>query len=93
MFVDILNYFFCIANSPKCATKAFALDDRSLFEVNNPDDLAKKIDYWFDNPEELKKMEAEYLKTRDQFDFDTCMNKMEKMVIETKEKYDAKEEK
>ena len=82
-----------IANSPKCATKAFALDDRSLFEVNNPADLAKKIDYWFDNPEELKKMEAEYLKTSNQFDFETCMNKMEKMVIETKEKYDAKEEK
>ena len=44
-----------IANSPSCATKAFALDDRSLFRVNDARNLSDKIDYWFDHPEELTK--------------------------------------
>ena len=75
-----------IANSPKCATKAFALDDRSLFKVNDPNDLAKKIEYWFDHPEELKEMKEKYSSSASQFDFNVCMNKMEKMLIEAIEK-------
>ena len=82
-----------IANSKKSATKAFALDERSLFEVNNPDDLAKKIDYWFDNPEEYKKMKEKYAKSSVQFDFETCMNKMEDMIKETIEKVNSKNSK
>lgn len=70
-----------IANSPKCATKAFALDDRSLFKVNDSSDLAKKIDYWFDNPDELMRMKKEYAKSAIQFDFNVCMDKMEEMLI------------
>ena len=69
-----------IANSPKCATKEFALDERSLFEVNNPESLKDKIDYWFDHPEELEEMRNQYAATASKFDFDECMDKMEKML-------------
>ncbi len=69
-----------IANSPKCATKEFALDERSLFEVNNPESLRDKIDYWFDHPDELKEMKDKYANTSSRFDFDECMDKMELMI-------------
>ncbi len=69
-----------IANSPKCATKEFALDERSLFTVNDPDSLRDRIDYWFDHPEELKEMKAKYANSASRFDFDECMDKMELMI-------------
>lgn len=69
-----------IANSPKCATKEFALDERSLFTVNDPDSLRDKIDYWFDHPEELKEMKSKYANSASRFDFDECMDKMELMI-------------
>ena len=69
-----------IANSPKCATKEFALDERSLFTVNDPDSLRDKIDYWFDHPEELKEMKIKYANSASRFDFDECMDKMELMI-------------
>lgn len=69
-----------IANSPKCATKEFALDERSLFTVNDPDSLRDRIDYWFDHPDELKEMKEKYANSASRFDFDECMDKMELMI-------------
>jgi 1,2-diacylglycerol 3-alpha-glucosyltransferase len=50
-----------IADSPKSATKQFALDDRSLFPGNDVQILSEKIDYWVDHPEELKEARQRYL--------------------------------
>lgn len=72
-----------IANSPKCATKAFALDERSLFRVNDSDDLARKIDYFIETPCAIQELKEKYLQSRTKFDFDVCMQSMEKMLIET----------
>lgn len=41
-----------ISNSPRCATKAYALTARSLFQFDSPKDLADKIDWWLDHPQE-----------------------------------------
>lgn len=71
-----------IANSPGCATKAFALDDRSLFEVNNPRDLSDKIDYWFDHDEERKRMGKVYAQSPVVDSVEKCMDKMEDMLME-----------
>lgn len=71
-----------IANSPKCATKAFAIDDRSLFTVNDSKSLSEKIDYWFDNQDEKEKMSYKYEELASSFDFDKCMDKMEQMFID-----------
>ncbi|MDR0934871.1 MAG: glycosyltransferase [Erysipelotrichaceae bacterium] len=68
-----------IANSPKCATKAFALDERSLFKVNDPKDLSNKIDYWFDHQDELNKMKQEYAQNTCVMNVEECMEQMEKM--------------
>lgn len=51
-----------ISDSRKSATKQFAIDSRSLFKAGSPKDLAQKIDYWLDHPEEKKRMEAAYAK-------------------------------
>ena len=41
-----------IADSPKSAAKAFALDDKSLFKNKDAEDMARKIDYWVSHPDE-----------------------------------------
>jgi len=71
-----------IANSPRCATKAFALDDRSLFKVNDARDLSDKIDYWFDNEKEKLRMGEVYAKSPVVDSVEVCMDKMELMLME-----------
>ncbi len=75
-----------INNSPRSATKTFALDKMCLFKLNDVNDLAKKIDYWYEHPSEKEKVSKEYISYCKQFDFDDCMAKMVKMVEETAEK-------
>lgn len=76
-----------IANSPKCATKNFALDDRNLFKNKDPQDLAKKIDYWIENPKEKDLCSKRYMGYATKFDQDYCMDRMEEMLLETIKKY------
>lgn len=68
-----------IANSPKCATKSFAIDERSLFNVNDSTDLAHKIDYFIEHPEEKAELSKKYLESSINFDQDECMRQMEQM--------------
>jgi glycosyltransferase involved in cell wall biosynthesis len=49
-----------IADSPKSATKQFALDYRSLFPCNDIQKLAERIDYWVEHPAELKEAGQNY---------------------------------
>ena len=63
-----------ISDSPRCATQAYALTDRSKFRFNSPADLAAKIDWWLDHPEE---------RAAGQFDQEKCMDAMERMLLET----------
>lgn len=72
-----------INNSPKSATRYFALSDKNLFKMNSPHDLAEKIDYWYEHPDEKKKCALAYSDYCGQFNFDACMNKMEEMIVAT----------
>lgn len=72
-----------ISDSPRSATRFFALDERNLFRCNDSEDLARRIDYWLDHPAEREAESKAYLGYTRQFDFDTCMDKMEKMILET----------
>jgi glycosyltransferase involved in cell wall biosynthesis len=49
-----------VAESPKSATKQFALDDRSIFPCSDVQKLSEKIDYWVDHPAELKEARQHY---------------------------------
>ena len=79
-----------IADSKKSATRKFALDDRCKYQSKNIDDLTKHIEYWYEHQEEMKEMRAKYAEFVKQFDFVKCMDAMEQMLVEVKEKYNKK---
>lgn len=68
-----------IANSPKSATPQFALDARSLFRAGDSADLAAKIDYWMEHPEERQEMEVRYADLAGRYALDTCVTQAEAM--------------
>ena len=72
-----------IADSPRSATRFFALEDRNLFRYNDPSDLAEKIDYWLDHPEERAACSRNYMGYTRQFGQRHCMEEMEKMILKT----------
>ena len=71
-----------ISDSPRSATRYFALSDRNLFRCNDSGDLAQKIDYWLDHPQERRACSQSYLGYAQQFDFDRCMDAMEGMLLD-----------
>ena len=79
-----------IADSEKSATRKFALDDRCKYESKNVHDLTEHIDYWIEHPEEKKALQVKYQEFIKQFDFETCMDNMEKMLVEVKHNYNKK---
>lgn len=68
-----------IADSSKSATPQFALDRRSLFEAGNSSDLADRIDYWLEHPEERAQMEIAYAELAKQYNLDACVRQVEAM--------------
>ncbi len=80
-----------ISNSNRCATQTYAIDEKCKFDYDNPQDLANKIDWFIDNPkvrDEYSKKYIEYAK--ENLNQEKCMMKMEKMFIDTLEKYNKK---
>ena len=71
-----------IANSKKSATKQFAIDDRSLFKVNDYKELARKIDYLLEHEDERQSLSIKYLKSKNKYSQDECMNDMRRMMLE-----------
>ena len=90
--ISCIEAFACgivpiIANSPKSATPQFALDERSLFEAGNSDDLAKKIDYWIENEVERKNMEIKYSEHAENYRIEKSMKKIEGMFEDAIREY------
>lgn len=71
-----------IANSPKSATSKFALHPSNSYDFRSLKDLARKIDYWFDNPAERRAVRMGYIEYVKQFDFSRSMDRMNEMVLE-----------
>lgn len=71
-----------IADSPRSATRYFALTDQNLFHYNDPADLAVKLDWWLEHPEQREACSRQYLGYAQQFDFETCMDRMEQMLLD-----------
>lgn len=75
-----------INDSPLSATKNFALTPYNRFKHDDYRDLARKIDYWIEHPEEKETNRKAYKDFIPQFDFDLCMEKMVKMIHTTAQK-------
>ena len=70
----------CIFSDSKAsATRYYAKDGRSLFKCNDAENLAEKIDYLYEHPEERKKLANYYLGFSKNFEMDKAMDKMEQM--------------
>lgn len=69
-----------ISDSKRSATNNFALSDKNLFRCNSSTDLARKIDYWIEHPEEKEECSKEYLGYTKKFDQQTCMKEMRDML-------------
>ena len=72
-----------IANSPRSATRYFAIDERNLFHNKDAKDLAKRIDYWIEHPEERKAVAERYRGFVEQHEYEHCMDRMEQMMLNT----------
>ena len=73
-----------ISNSSRSATKNYALDENNLFECNNSQSLAQKIDFWIENPDIREIYSKKYIDySNEKFNQISCMEKMESMLLET----------
>jgi len=71
-----------IADSRRSATRHFALSEKNLFKCNDAKDLAEKIDYWLDSPDEKERCRTQYIEYAKRFDFDYSMEQMESMLFD-----------
>lgn len=71
-----------ISNSNESATVQFAMDEDSLFEHGNSDDLARKIDYFLDNPKILEEKRKAYSEFANKFRIENSVKLMEEMFRE-----------
>ena len=82
-----------ISDSPRSATRFFALGERNLFRCNDPADLAAKIDWWMEHPEERAACSLAYQGYTRQFEQSRCMAAMEQLLLDTAAKGKAGETK
>lgn len=71
-----------ISNSPRSATRYFALNENNLFEPGNPESLRDKIDFFIENPEYKNSLAKEYVEYGKRFEIASCMDRMEEMFLE-----------
>lgn len=68
-----------ISNSKKSATRFFALDDRCLFKAGNAKNLAQKIDYFIEHPQEKFELSEKYKVYAKRFNIENSIDDMLKM--------------
>ncbi len=69
-----------ICNSEKSATRNFAIDENCLFEKGRAEDLARKIDYFYENKDVKDSYAEKYKSMTEAFNIETSMNRMEEML-------------
>ena len=68
-----------ISDSPLSATGQFALCAESLFRAGDADDLARRIDYWVEHPEEKRAYAEQYALRQDENRVEACVARAEEM--------------
>ena len=75
-----------VSDSPRSATKNFAVDEMCIFKHNNPKNLAGVIDYWIEHPEKKAVCEDKYFACANKYNQDKCMEQMELMFFDVMKK-------
>lgn len=72
-----------ISNHKYCATKDFAIDkEHCLFKHSSPKDLAKRIEWFYEHPEELNRLKDVYLEKSKQYVLSHQVDALEQMFID-----------
>ena len=72
-----------ISNSKYCATKDFAVDkEHCWFKHGSPKDLRKKIEWFYENQDELNRLKAVYLEESKKYALSDQVDKLEQMFID-----------
>ena len=72
-----------IINNSEGMAMRYALDERSLYDKDNPQELANKIDYWIEHQTELSNMRNKYAKVADRYRIAEEATLYEKMFAES----------
>jgi len=75
-----------IAESPKSATSQFAIDDRFIFPCGDVKRLSEKIDYFVDQPGELKDAGRIYQDHSRKFRIEQSYEKLLNLYLKTNQK-------
>ena len=69
-----------ISNHPVCATKDFAVDkEHCLFKHGSVKDLTKKIEWFYEHPEEIERLSKIYLEESKKYELDRHVDALEQM--------------
>lgn len=71
-----------VSDSPLSATSQFALDDRSVFKAGDAADLARKLDWWLEHPDELERMGHAYAREAERYRLRDCVARFRHMLEE-----------
>lgn len=71
-----------IAESDLSATKQFALNEKSLFKDGDFEQLAERIDYWYEHPDERASMSGRYAVFAKKFSLDNSLSLAEQMFAD-----------
>ena len=84
-----------ISDSKVSATNHFALDSRCLFKAGDYMSLKEKIDYFFENRDELAPLSEKYYEYGKSFSLEICVKKLEEMFYDAIDTFneDKKEKK
>lgn len=82
--ISCIEAFACgivpiISDSSNSATPQFALNEDSLFLPGNSMDLARKIDFWIENPIYREDMEKQYAESAEKYRLANSVKQMEGM--------------
>ncbi|MDD5676687.1 MAG: glycosyltransferase [Kiritimatiellae bacterium] len=70
-----------IADTRLSAARQFAMDERFLFQGNEPISLADRIDYWIEHPHELQAASRRCLQLAGQYTLEECARKLENVYF------------
>lgn len=85
--ISCMESFTCglvpiISDSKYTATKQFAQDEHCLFKNGDYLSLRDRIDYFYENPEHLKKLSKIYLEYAKQYTLNYCVDKFEDVFVQ-----------
>ena len=76
-----------ISDSPKSASCQFVLSKEFLFKHGDEKELAQKIDYWFERPEELQDLGSQYAKKAEKYQISEIVDVIEDKYYELVNEY------